>query len=93
MKHTPNKKQIEAFNDVIIAMEKAIKLGLNFYGKQNFLVAYTKNADNYINKYDFEKTLTTGNKVVPYLQEQILNDSGADDYSCYISKEDELKYL
>lgn len=92
MKHKPNKKQKEAFNDVIKAINNAKKLGLVFYGKQECLIAYSKAADDYINKFDFSKTLSTGLKVVPYLCSNVLSDSGADDYSCYFTKEDELKY-
>lgn len=92
MKHIPNKKQIQAFEDVIEAINKARKLRLVFYGKQDNLVAYTKEADMYISNFDFEKTLSTGFKAVPFLQDNVLDDSGADDYSCYLSEQDERKY-
>lgn len=91
MSHIPNKKQEEAFNDVIKAINKAKKLGLVFYGKQYSLVAYTKEADKYIGS-DVWNTLRTGFNVIPHLTKNVLSDSGADDYSCYLTKEDEIKY-
>jgi hypothetical protein len=82
-------KQQQAFNDVIAAIKKAKKSGLVFYGKQNALVVYTKSANNYISESDFEKLLGTGYNEIPYLSSDILEDSGADDYACFLSKLDE----
>lgn len=94
MSHTPNDKQIKAFNNAVKAIKKLRDLDMIIYGKQDYLVAYTKDADNYIRKYNpLHKTIDHCSDImVTCLNERCLNDSGADDYACYISKEDHDKY-
>lgn len=86
-KFIPNKGQTKAFERVISAIKQANKKGLVFYGKQNHLVAYTKAAENYISQFDFEDTITPSfnGGIVHYLSDNVLRDSGADDYSNYKS--------
>lgn len=91
-KFTPTKKQEDAFNDVVKAFAKAKRLGLVFYGKSGSLVAYKKNADDYM-EADFEKSLRGGGNQIENLSAfNCISDSGADDYGCYLTKEDEEKY-
>ena len=92
MKHKPNQKQIKAFENVINAFKEAQKTGLVFYGKQEYLVAYTKNAYEYFKKYDSERTFNSKHKIIPYLSDSVLIDTGSDDYSRYLSKDDEIKF-
>ncbi len=82
-KHIPNKKQTKAFEQVIKAIDRAKKAGLVFYGKQDNLVAYTKQANDYIKQYDFDRICATGYRAIPYISDSCLTDSGADDYPCY----------
>lgn len=96
MSHIPNDKQIKAFNNAVKAIKKLRDLDMMIYGKQDYLVAYTKDADNYIQEYAplhkiFDETFGT----VPCLNFRCLNDSGADDYASYISKEhhDEFNHM
>ena len=91
MKFAANKKQQEAFNKVIKAIENAQKLGLVFYGKQENLVAYTKQAHNYIEE-DFSSSLYGDGNQIEHLSKNVLFDSGADDYGRYRMKEDEERY-
>ena len=92
-KHIPNERQKKAFAQVIKAIERAKKAGLVFYAKSNALVAYTKNADDYANQWDFSTLLSRAEgRTIPFLGENILTDSGADDYVGYMTKEDQKKY-
>ena len=91
-KHSPNEKQIKAFNDVVAAIKKAKTTGLVFYGKCSTLVAYTKKADDYIHEVEFGLGIGTGFRQVECLGATVLKDSGADDYGSYRSENDELKY-
>jgi len=84
----PNKKEKAAFERVIKAIKAAKKLGLAFYGKQGALVAYTKYADDYADKFNYDKICANGNKSIPYQSANVLNDSGADDYACFYKPED-----
>lgn len=88
-KYIANKSQVAAFNKVIKAIQAAKKTGLVFYAKQWNIVAYTKEADNYIeNIIGFERSLRGGNGQVHNLSSNILADSGADDYGSYATTED-----
>lgn len=91
-KHEPTKAQEKAFKDVISAIKKAKKAGLVFYAKQWNLVAYRKEADDYLESFNFSEVLSGKGSVVEYLSDNVLSDSGADDYGRYISFEDEEKY-
>ena len=91
IKFTPTIEQEKAYKDVIKAIKKAKKLGLVFYGKSGALVAYTKQADDYIEN-NFRESLRGRGGQVDNLHENILADSGADDYGSYLTKEDEEKY-
>ncbi len=93
MGHIPNKKQELAFKEVIKAIKAAQKLGLRFYGKQYELVAYTKEANDYAESFDFQELLRGCNSTIPYLSSSILQDSGADDYAQYKSQLDEDELL
>jgi hypothetical protein len=86
-KHSPTEKQKKAFKDVITAINKAKRLGLVFYGKCNNLVAYTEQANEYFNG-DFEMFLGTGFSQIENLCENVLSDSGGDDYSQYKTQAD-----
>jgi hypothetical protein len=91
-KFTPTKKQEEAFNEVVKAFKKARKTGLVFYGKCGTLVAYKRNADNYIES-DFELSLRGGGGQIENLSSLgCISDSGADDYGCYLTQGDEDLY-
>jgi len=92
-KHKANKAQEEAFKQVVKAINRAKSKGLVFYGKQYSLVAYTRQANNYIeNEVGFIESLGTGFSHVPYLGNECLHDSGADDFGDYKNLEDEEKY-
>jgi len=92
-KHIPNKTQEIAFDNVIKAIRKAQKSGLVFYAKSKKLVAYTKQADDYIeNQVGFEKSLSGRFGQLYNLGESVLQDSGADDYGAYVSEKDAKKY-
>lgn len=89
--HNATKKQEKAFENVVKAMNKAKAVGLHFYAKQFNLIAYTEQADNYLNRYDFQKYFGygTSKNTVPYLSaHSILDDSGADDYQYYLTDKD-----
>lgn len=91
-KFTPTPKQEAAFNDVVKAFKKARKTGLVFYGVCNTIVAYKKNADDYITN-DFEASLRgDGNQIVNLSATGCIVDSGADDMGCYLTEGDEIKY-
>lgn len=92
-KFTPTKKQEEAFKEVAKSIKKAKRLGLVFYGKSGSLVAYKANADEYLDEEDLESNLGTGfDQVECISQHGLICDSGADDYGCYRSGEDQEKY-
>lgn len=80
-------QQEKAFNKVIKAIKDAKKKGLVFYGKQNNLVAYTKQAETYI-ETDIDGCWFGKGKVIDYLSANVLSDSGADDYALYRTTED-----
>jgi len=88
-KYIPSQVQVKAFENVIKAIRDANKKGLVFYGKQENLVAYTKEADRYANQFDFGNLLRGRGCEIHFLNESILIDSGADDYGRYMSIEDE----
>lgn len=86
----PNKIQEAAFKKVVKAMQEAKKAGLVFYGKSDVLVAYTRQAEDYVNQHGFSKLLGRGTRQIPnLLGRNVLHDSGADDYPCYATKKDE----
>lgn len=90
---SPNEEQIKAYKKVKKAIKEAQKKGLIFYGKSDSLVAYTKQADDYINNVGIEKSLATGFSQIPCISESgLIADSGADDFNCFISKADENMY-
>ncbi|MBC7750068.1 MAG: hypothetical protein H7Z76_16105 [Methylotenera sp.] len=92
MKFSPTKVQEDAFKKVEKAIKEAKKKGLVFYGKSGSLVAYTKQADKYIEE-DFKSSLSgQGNQVECISKTGLINDSGADDYGSYRTKSDEEKY-
>ena len=92
MPHIPNNEQKKAFKQLIASFEKCNKLGLVIYAKQYNLVAYTKEADSYAEETN-ESLLKIGSfGQIPCLSAKCLADSGADDYACYITKEDELNF-
>lgn len=92
-KHIANDKQRKAFDALIKAFKACNKAGLVIYAKSEKLVAYTKQADNYIEvEHGFEKCLRSYCGQVPCLTSNILADSGADDYASYVSEEDHDKY-
>lgn len=92
--HVPTAAQKKAFDKVVKAFQMAKKSGLVFYAKSQNIVAYTKEADNYIeNEHGFENCLRGEGYQIPYISKSFLiNDSGADDYASYITKDDELKF-
>lgn len=87
---TPEQERV--FKSLIRVFKKAKKQGLVFYAKSDSLVAYTKDADDYIEE-DFEGSLGTRFSPVPYLSSSnCISDSGADDYGNFRSLEDQEKY-
>lgn len=92
MKFTPTLEQEKAYKKVASAIKNAQKSGLVFYGKSGSLVAYTKQADEYIEK-DFEGSLASGRNQIACISETgLISDSGADDYGCYRTERDEERY-
>lgn len=91
MSHIPNKKQEEAFKEAVKAIKKCKRLGLRVYGKQNSLVAYTKDADDYISDNDLMAQRKFCGEI-PHLANTCLQDSGADDYPNYATYEDQEKH-
>jgi len=90
--HNPTHEQEKAFKKVESAMKNAKKTGLRFYGKSDVLIAYTEEAANYQN-IDFNACLSGDGSTIPYLSARnVLDDSGADDYACYLSLEHQEKY-
>jgi hypothetical protein len=89
--HTATKAQKKAFDSVVKAINRAKSLGLAFYGKQDSLVAYTNQADDYVNEIGFDRSLR-GVAQIPYISAIVLTDSGADDYSCYKTQADKEKF-
>jgi hypothetical protein len=81
-------QQEKAFKRAINAIKKCHKLGLVIYAKQYDLVAYTKFADDYIEKHGFLNLLQNGNSKVECISIQCLSDSGADDYPSYLTNDD-----
>lgn len=93
MKFTPTQKQKKAFEDVIKAIEKAQKTGLQFFGKQWSLVAYRKEAVKYFYEDNNPNdTCCSGCNTIPHLSSNVLRDSGADDFPCFLNTEDEEKF-
>jgi len=85
-KYTPTQKQKQAFKAVIRAMRKAQAEGLRFFGKQNYLCAYTTLAVEKL--YNLDRTEQQSKEYKEYIQdrsdapklyEPILTDCGADD--------------
>ena len=83
-KHNFTKKQKKAFESVIKAIKRANKAGVQFYGKSKHLVGYTLEATKYMKK-DNNRCLANciHDGVIPYIDKNVLYDSGADDYPCY----------
>ncbi len=92
MSHIPTEEQEKAFKAAINALKKCKKLGLRIYAKQYELTAYTKEADYYAEELGFEEALLGDGGVIPHLRSTILNDSGADDYALYRTKEDQQQF-
>jgi hypothetical protein len=93
MDFNPNQKQKEAFKKVEKAIKDAKKSGLVFYGKSACLVAYTKQADKYIDENGFENCFGNMCSQIPCISENgLINDSGADDYPQFMTKSDEERY-
>jgi hypothetical protein len=89
----PTSKQQQAFKRVERAIKDAKKEGLIFYGKSQSLVAYTKEADDYIRTNGFEKCFGTNAGQIPCISKlDLINDSGADDYPQFLTKSDEEYY-
>jgi len=86
-------EQKKAFKVVEIAIKKAQKTGLVFYGKSGSLVAYTKDAANYTDE-NFESCFGfgTGHQIDCISKTGLIRDSGADDYPNYRTKADEELY-
>lgn len=92
-KHVANEKQVASFKAIVKAIKAANKIGLVFYAKSDNLVAYTKEADHYIeNEHGFDTCLRGKGGQIPKLTASILADSGADDYPSYVTKEDDSKF-
>lgn len=91
VKFNPTKKQEKAFKLVIAAINRAKKSGLVFYGKQGSLVAYKKQADDYVNQNEDKVEHGKGKQII-HLGENVLADSGADDYPSYVTVGDEKRY-
>lgn len=93
MKHTPNKKQKDSFEALKKAFDRCKKEGLVIYAKCGDIVAYTRQANDYVeNEHGFEVCISSYNSCIPYLSANVLADSGADDYPGYVSEEDRLKF-
>ena len=89
MSHIPNTEQIKAFKQLVSYFKKCKKLGLVIYAKQYCLAAYTKEADDYAEETN-KRLLCIGNYgTIPYLFAEVLADSGADDYACYVTEKDQ----
>lgn len=89
----PTTDQKKAFTKVANAIKAAKKAGLIFYGKSGDLVAYTKEAEDYVESHGFLKCLRSTHGEIPNISVSgLINDSGADDYPHFISKADEIKY-
>jgi len=92
-KFTPTPAQEKAFKEVAKAFKKAKKTGLVFYGKSSSLVAYKKNADDYVAELDFQESLGTGFAQIDCLSVLgCLADCGADDYPDYRTYEDQENF-
>ena len=93
MKFTPNEKQEKAFEKVAKAIKDAQKTGLVFYGKSGQLVAYTKQADEYVESNGFLNCFGTKQGQIPNISKsELIKDSGADDYPQFMSAADEYKF-
>jgi hypothetical protein len=93
MNFTPNEKQEKAFDKVSKAIKDAKKAGLIFYGKCGQLVAYTKQADEYVEKNGFLNCFGTMQGQIPNISMAgLIKDSGADDYPQFISDADEREF-
>lgn len=92
-KHIANQKQRKAFDTLIKAFKACNKAGLVIYAKSENIVAYTKQADHYIEvEHGFEKCLRGMGNQIPCLIARLLADAGADDHPSYVSMEDDKKY-
>lgn len=92
MSHIATKEQQKAFKALEKAFKKCNQVGLAIYGKQYHLTAYTKEAEAYIEQFNFESIMGGAGDVVPHLHIKVLADSGADDYARYRNKADEEKH-
>ncbi len=77
-KYELSKRQIEACKQIERAFASAIKLGVRFLAKQDYISAYKKNA--YDNKIGLHESRNNRGECLPYydLQNCII-DSGSDD--------------
>ena len=92
MKHIPNTGQIKAFKQLTNSFNKCKKLGLVIYAKQYHLAAYTKDANDYAEKTN-NCLLNIGDYgTVPCMSAKVLEDSGADDYACYVTEKDQERF-
>jgi len=92
-KHILNKKQTKAWLSLLKAFDNAKKSGLVLYGKCGSLVAYTKDAEKYVNDNGgFNRCLRGRHGEIPHESSVVLNDSSADDFVAYISESDRKKY-
>lgn len=85
--------QEKAFNKVVNAIKAANRTGLVFFGKQNSLVAYTKDAADYENLHGIDRLTTNYNSErgeIPHIGAPILADSGADDYSYFLNGDEAI---
>lgn len=93
MNFTPTQEQEKAFKRVENAIKNAQKLGLVFYGKSGNLVAYRKEADDYVDNYGFDNCLGNGYPQIPNISVSgLIKDSGADDYPSFISESDKEEF-
>ena len=88
MSHIPNTEQIKAFKQLVSSFEKCKKLGLVIYAKQYRLTAYTKEADDYAEETNKSLLCIGHYGTIPHLSAEVLADSGADDYACYVTEKD-----
>lgn len=87
---SPTEEQKLAYKKVAKAIKEAKRKGLVFYGKSGSLVAYTKQADAYVESIGFEKCLGGYGQIDCISETGLIKDSGADDYPSYQSLEDRI---
>lgn len=86
--HDITPEQEKAFKAVVRAINRAKAKGLVFYGQQYGLRAMTKFASEFIFENGVAELQRVGSGIaIPYLEEDLLTDSGADDTYYYQSME------